>query len=103
VATLYIREYSTIACPGPDFNGMQAGLEPGIDQSPLVFGGGVQLSAVFASTTRIVRLHTDSICSILFGIAPVATTANARMAANQTEFFGVQPGANLKVSVIVNV
>lgn len=102
MATLYIREYQTIAAPGPDFNGMQAGMEPGLDQAPLVFGGGVQLSSAFAVGTRVVRLHTDAICSILFGTAPTATTANARMAANQTEFFGVQPGANLKVSVIVN-
>ena len=103
MATLYIREYQTIAAPGPDFNGMQAGMEPGTDQTPLVFTGGVQQSVAFAGSTRVVRLHTDSICSVLFGTNPTATTANARMAANQTEFFGVQPGANLKVSVIVNV
>jgi len=103
VATLYIREYQTIASPGPDFNGMQAGLEPGVDQAPLVFTGGVQQSVAFAGTTRFVRLHTDSICSVLFGTAPVAAVTNSRMAANQTEFFGVQAGASLKVSVIANV
>jgi hypothetical protein len=102
VATLYIREYQTIASPGPDFNGMQAGLEPGVDQPTLPIGGAVQ-SVAFLPTTRFVRLHTDAVCSVLFGTNPVASTANARMAANQTEFFGVQPGANLKVSVIANV
>jgi hypothetical protein len=101
VAILFIREYQTIASPGPDFNGMQAGLEPGLDQPPLTIGAAVQ-SAAFAPATRFVRLHCDAICSILFGTNPTATIANARMAANQTEFFGVQPGAGLKLSVIAN-
>jgi len=47
-----------------------------------------------------VRLHADSVCSVLFGTNPTATTANARMAAGQTEYFGVAPG--MKVSVIAN-
>ena len=48
-----------------------------------------------------VRVHADAICSIKFGSAPVATTANMRLAANQTEYFQVSPGD--KVSVITNV
>jgi hypothetical protein len=61
-------------------------------------------SAAFNSQTRMVRLHKDagSPCSISFGTAPTATTSNARMAANSTEYNGVPVGQNFKVAVIQN-
>lgn len=57
-------------------------------------------STSFQQNTYYVRLHTDSICSVNFGSSPTATTTNARMAANQTEYFSVTPGQ--KVAVITN-
>ena len=44
----------------------------------------------------------DSICSVLFGTAPVAATTNARMVAGQTEYHGVPVGSAFKVSAITN-
>jgi hypothetical protein len=58
------------------------------------------LSAAFNAATKIVRLHTDAICSVAFGAAPVAAATNARLAAGATEYFGVSPGS--KVAVITN-
>jgi hypothetical protein len=50
----------------------------------------------------MVRIHTDAICSISFGTAPTATATNRRLAANQTEYFGVPLGGSYKVAVISN-
>jgi hypothetical protein len=102
MANFYIREYSSIVQPGPEAHGSQVPQEPGVDQPVLPIGGHAE-SAPFADTTRMVRLHCDAICSFLVGSAPVATSANARMAANQTEYIGVTPGSKLKVSVVTNV
>ena len=97
MAVLYISEYDNVAT---DNRGMvQAGQEPAIATQTVAIGVAAQ-SAAFNARTRFVRIHTDAICSVAFGANPTATTSSARMAANQTEFFGVVPGH--KVSVISN-
>jgi len=95
---LYITEYSnTIKTAWSDI-----ALEPAIvDQTPVTYGATTQ-SAAFNNTTGIVRLHTDSICSINFGTNPTATTNNRRMNANTTEYFCVPVGAGYKVAAITN-
>jgi hypothetical protein len=103
MAKLYIAEYSTF---GMDPNtGEAVGKEPSLDQTPVVIGAGSLAGAAFGASTRLVRIHTDAICSIVFGQvggpnAPVATVNNKRLAANQTEYFGVNPGDT--VAVITN-
>jgi len=57
-------------------------------------------SVAFGSTTKMVCVHTDSICSIEFGSNPTATTSSRRMAANTTEYFEVTPGH--KVAFVTN-
>lgn len=69
------------------------------DQTPVTYGASTQ-SAAFGSNTKLIRVHTDSICSIAFGANPTATTNNMRLAAGQTEYFAVQPGQ--KVAAITN-
>ncbi len=69
--------------------------------SPISIGGGSVSSTPFATNTSLIRVHTDAICSVIVGTAPTATTGNARMAANQTEYFAVQAGQ--QISVISNV
>jgi len=59
-------------------------------------------SAAFNAKTRMVRIHTDSICSIEFGTNPTATTSTGRMAAGATEYHGVPVGQNYMVAVITN-
>jgi hypothetical protein len=94
MAKLYIREYSRIR------GGLMAGPEPGTDQPPITLSGTSQRSATFGQYTQLVRLHTDGICSVVFGEDPTATVDAARMAADSTEYFGVRPG--FKVAVIEN-
>ena len=99
MSTLYITEFQGIA---PDNLGTvpQAAKQPGTDQTPITISGVAAASQAFAGATRLVRIHSDVVCSIAFGKAPTATTANARLAANQTEYFVVNPGD--KVSVVSN-
>jgi hypothetical protein len=69
--------------------------------SPITISGASAASAKFGTYTNLVRLHTDTICSIYITTAgTAATTSNARMAANQTEYFAVIPGQI--VTVIAN-
>ena len=98
MATLYISEYAQLA----NANGMEiaAGLEPASFEQSVAISGSSTQSAAFGAATHFVRVHTDVICSILFGVAPVAVTTVKRLAAGQTEFFGVQPGQ--MVAVIAN-
>ena len=97
MALLYISEYQGVA---QVHGGLSAPQEPAlVDQTPLSIGGAVQ-SAAFQASTKVIRVHCDAICSIAFGTNPTATTSNKRLAANQTEYFGVLPGQFL--SVIAN-
>jgi len=50
----------------------------------------------------MVRIHTDSICSIEFGANPTATTSTPRMVAGQTEYHGVPVGQSYMVAAITN-
>jgi hypothetical protein len=72
-----------------------------VDQTPVTFTT-TTASAAFAAGTVMVRIHTNAICSIAFGTAPSATTSNFRMAADQTEYFGVPLGAAYKVAAVSN-
>lgn len=99
MAVLYISEYDAQAWDGVS-NTLPAGREPAIATQTVAIGGVSAQSAAFNAKTRFVRIHTDAICSVEFGANPTATAAKARMAANQTEFFGVNPGD--KVAVITN-
>jgi hypothetical protein len=59
------------------------------------FGGISVISAAFSPHTRVVRVHTDSICAVKIGgtkPAAVAKPGTARMTAGQTEYFAVKPG-----------
>jgi hypothetical protein len=66
--------------------------------SPITISGSSAASAAFGKNTQLIRVHTDAICSILVTVAGSAATAsNARMAANQTEYFAVIPGQTITV------
>lgn len=77
-----------------------ANTPPLVDQTPVVIGAGSLQSAAFNSKTAVVRVATDAICSIAFGSNPTATVNNMRMAADQVEYFSVQP--NQMIAVIAN-
>lgn len=100
MAKVYITEYARQAL---DARGLvMAPEEPPLATQVLDTTAGVQQSAAFNAETRFVRIHTDGIISYLFGTNPTATTGNARMAANQTEYFGTIRGGTHKVSAITN-
>ena len=103
MATLYVTEFTSLdresGLPG---DVIQIALQPPIAEQTVSISGSHAESSAFNAKTDFVRLHTDAICSIVFGTAPVATTAKCRLAANQTEYFGVTPGLSFMVSVITN-
>lgn len=100
MALLDVIEYQSLASDSLG-NVIQAGGARHIVQAPVVIGAGSLKSAAFEAQTRIVRLHTDATCRVLFGSDPTAVaTTSIRMAAGQTEFFGVIPGQ--KVAVIAS-
>jgi hypothetical protein len=99
MAVLYISEYGYGALEAAGST-IPAGKEPVITNQVIAIGGVSAVSAPFNSATKFVRLHSDEVCSVRFGMTPVASLTDARMAANQTEFFGVFPG--LSVAVIQN-
>lgn len=96
---LYISEFSKIAS---DANGNVLHFPgvPDVVQSPVTYSGTSAASAAFASTTSVVRVHVDSICCIVFGTNPTATTSHQRMVAGQTEYFAVTPGSAMKIAAI---
>jgi len=101
MAVLYVVEYAQL---GYDPQGPAAVPEqPTLSKQTLPIGGSSVVSAPFQPATKYVRLHCDAICSINFGINPVATTTTERMAANQTEYSGVPRGAGFQVAVIANI
>lgn len=95
MAVLYISEYATMD--------LMAGIiapEPALVEQTKAIGGSTAQSSAFGVTTRVVRIHTDAACHILFGANPTATTSSKRMAAGATEYFAVTPGH--KVAVIAS-
>ena len=105
MSTLYIAEYRLLAsvpsatnyAPQP----AQAPQEPPLVEQTLPISGSSTASAPFNGFTALIRVQCDATCSVLVGTSPSATTVNKRMAANQTEFFGVAPGQ--QIAVISNV
>ena len=100
MATLYVAEF-----PHSDAeygSRTQAARVPPITEQAMVFGASSSASSAFTSQTKLVRLHTDAICSVAFGTSPTAAATNARLAANQTEYFAVNEGSAMKVAVITN-
>lgn len=101
MAVLYVSEFIELPITDNAVARSWAMTPPIVEQTVAIGAGSA--SNAFNPQTKFVRLHTDSICSIAFsvsGATPTATTSNARMAANTTEYFGVQGGG--KVAVITN-
>lgn len=98
MAVLYVTEFDELGKGEPGL--AQIAKQPPIAEQTVAVGGASTPSATFNASTRFVRLHTDVICSFEFGSTPTATTSDARMAADNTEYFGVLPGQ--KVAVISN-
>jgi hypothetical protein len=104
MATLYVSEYSQLPISDNRVPGKWA-MTPSIADQTVAIGASSVASSAFNVKTIFVRLAVDSAtpCSVAFsasGATPVATTSNARLAANSVEYFGVQGGG--KIAVIQN-
>src|SRR5467141_1990872 len=100
MALLYIAEFAEVAI-GPAGRVGQFAMQPPLAEQTVVIGAGSLPSNAFNTNTRMVRLHTDASCVIEFGTTPLAVVnTTGRLAANQTEYFGVPKGQNFKVAVI---
>jgi hypothetical protein len=88
MAKLYVTEYEG----GLRLTMPIAGPRALVDQTPVVIGAGSLQSAPFSAATRLIRIETDSICSFAIGLNPTATVNNARLNANDREYFYVNPG-----------
>lgn len=102
MSLLYVTEYSGVGFTQVGGAYTAVPIEPPLAEYKVDFSGGVASSTTFNTRTILVRLHSDAICSVSFGLTPTATTSMGRMAASQTEYHGV-PQASFKVSVIANV
>lgn len=112
MAVVCITEFVDVA---PALRGQPPELAPlpaAVEQTVAITAGSVQ-SAAMGATTRVVRVHADSVCAIAFGtnptaVAPSGTSASAtgtmRFAAGQTEYFGVPfgTGSSYKFAVITS-
>lgn len=97
MAVLYVTEYKDVGRSA--FTPMVA-QAPGIVGQTIAIGGASLQSAAFNAATNLIRVHTDAICSVAIGPNPTATTSVKRMAADQTEYWAVNPGD--KIAVISN-
>ncbi len=92
MATLWITEYNTIT---QDPNGpIQVPIQPCGRTQDIPIPG---TSDALASTTKLVRLWTDTACLISFGGADAFP-----MGAGGTEYQGVLPNSNIEIDVIAN-
>lgn len=105
MAVVYITEYMGM---GKDLSGnvIQTGIEPVADlggTNRTLTISGLQLTSLTLGT-KFVRLNGDGVFSFKFGTtstAAAATTTNARMAANSTEFFAINSSV-CYIGVILN-
>ncbi len=93
--TCYVAEFSIGASAGT-----QVAAQPLIAEQTVTIGGSSTQSSAFNGNTRLIRLHCDGIASFKIATNPTATTSTARIAADQTEYFQVNPGD--KIAVISN-
>jgi hypothetical protein len=97
MAKVYIAEFETM--PNVPGGGAQIAPLPPIAEQTVNITTETDSNA-FNVNTHFIRVHADAICSIAAGAAPTASTSTLRLAADQTEYFAVQPGH--KLSVITN-
>ncbi len=101
MATLYVTEFS--AQHTDQGRPVPVAYCPLITNNNVAIGGGSVQSNPFSAQTNLIRVHADAICSIRIGLNPSASAADARMAQNQTEYFGFEAGKGFQIAVIINV
>ena len=98
MAVMFIGEFNNIVQTA--MGRMQIVKAPPIAEQTVAIGAGSVQSAAFNAATVAIRVHVDVAASIAIGLNPTASLTTARLAAGQTEYFGVTPGD--KIAVIAN-
>lgn len=98
MTTLYITEYAN----NPNSGQTMYPAEPANATQTVALSGSSASSNAFATNTTMVRLESDSVCSVIFGTSPTATTSHPRMAAGAYEYRYVPQGQSYKVAAITN-
>lgn len=98
MAVLYLTEFNAIG-GGGNFS-ISGAQYPAVAEQTVAIGGGSLQSATFNKNTTFIRVNVDVSCTIEIGVNPTATTTNARLAANQTEYFSVPLNSNFKLATI---
>lgn len=95
--TMYVTEFQGSPPVSVTY---QVARAPAVVEQTVAIGVSSAQSAAFNASTGLVRIHCDVVCNVKVGGAdPTATTSTLRLAAGQTEYFRVEPGA--KVAVIL--
>lgn len=96
MATLYITEYPITEHNRWGFQA-QVGVEPALATQTVSVGGSSTQSSAFGDGTKLIRVNTDTTCSVAIGANPTATSSTTRLPANMTEYFRVEAGHKLAV------
>jgi hypothetical protein len=88
MATLYVTEFSDSEFSAKGV--IPVVQTPQVAQQTLTISSQSSATTVFNQNTRIIRVHTDAVCFIAISSAPTATSTCMRMAADQTEYFGLR-------------
>lgn len=99
---LYIKEFIGLASVNADGAVLAFSASDSPTDQVVDFTAGVAPSNAFTKGTTWVLLSADSVCSIAFGAAPVATVNNWRLPANVPTAFLVPANGTYKISAISN-
>ena len=105
MAVLYITEFSTITTPltfasGPvqcPYIGMGA-----IAEKTIALTTASTTCSTFSANCRFIMVNTDTASFLAFSpnsTGATATTSAHRMGANETRFYGVNPGGNMSAVI----
>ena len=100
MATIYITELKGLT--KDSLNGFVTPVAelPPIAEQTVAISGSSASSSAFNAATGLIRVISDSVCSVSIAVAPTATTSTMRLAADSAEYFRVAPGQ--KLAVITN-
>jgi hypothetical protein len=103
MSILYVTEFQNTMPNTIGVGQASIAIVPPLAEQFFTISGSSAQSSAFNANTKFVRLHTDVSCTIEFGTNPTAVALQtARMAANQTEYFGVPQGASYKVAAVTS-
>ena len=93
---LYITEY---VCRGTDTKGVNQFVEQPPVATQVLDTAGTTLSAVFNSTTSILRLCADGPVAYLVGANPTATVNDTRLPGNWVEYIDLPREVSQRISI----